>query len=445
MKRSSLFGKRHVTSRSIAHLNPRLSFYSNLLLILRVTSLLSFVCISLAQAEQTALITTPNLPLAAIPVTAPITAPVETSSSPLPPPLVFASAHSADPQLDTALLNEGLTGWHFGANLNFELPLPLENGGLPQNRLTTREAAIHAHGMIDQVIEAYLNFRAHDDPGSFLFEMREAWVASHIDESHENEFKIGKFALTIDAVNPMRPFQRPFITSPFIQSTFVAKDQELDAGLEYHWHHEVSTHALLSVFAGLASGYCYGDCSPLNNGERPLVPVYYAHPNFELRWGNSTSASGLTYLGFKDADSTATQLIGLDEMWTSGVLQSGPYTNAKWILLTEWFFRSKFPNALPVQNQEGAFLLLGHAFSSRLSTNLRLEFFTEPTLRDSDGNRRSNLTEGISPFVAYKTTSHTELRGQYSWSQMKQNGSSTNIGQAFALQLVADLGDPDIR
>lgn len=335
--------------------------------------------------------------------------------------------------------------WQMGVNFNFEVPLPLQNGGLPQNRLTTREAAFHAHGLVDNVYEAYLNFRAHDDTGTFLFELREGWLSSHLDESHDHQFKIGKFALTIDAVNSLRPSERPFITSPFVQSTFFAVDQELDTGVEYHWHHDLFSQTALNFFLGVTSGYCYGDCSPLNLGQRPLVPAFYAHPNIEIKWNANRSNTGVTYLGYTDADSTSTQLIGFDELWTSRSIESGAYSMPLWIILLEGDHRSVQARALPIENQMGGFLLLGRALSARLATNLRFEVFKEPTLRDQNGDHRNNLRSAISPFLSYSLTPHTRLRGQYTWGQFTQAGSATQVSQAFGLQFVADLGALDFR
>ena len=335
--------------------------------------------------------------------------------------------------------------WYLGANFNFEVPLPVQNGGLPQNRLTTREAAFHAHGLVDTVYDAYLNFRAHDDTGTFLFELREGWLSSHLDDVHDHQLKVGKFALTIDAVNSMRPSERPFITSPFVQSTFFATDQELDTGAEYHWHHDLSTKTALHFFVGVTSGYCYGDCSPLNLGQRPLVPVFYARPDVELKWNGQRSSTGMTYLGYTDADSTSTQLIGIDELWTSRLIESGAYSLPEWMVLFEGNFRSVRARALPTENQIGGFLLLGRALNARFAANLRFEIFKEPTLRDQNGDHRNNLRFAISPFLSYSLTPHTRLRGQYSWGQFTQAGSATEVSQAFGLQLVADLGALDIR
>ena len=337
------------------------------------------------------------------------------------------------------------SAWQLGANFNFEIPLPVQNGGLPQNRLTMREAALHAHGLVDDVFETYLNFRAHDDTGTFLFELREAWLSIHLDEAHDHQLKIGKFALTIDAVNSMRPSERPFIFSPFVQSTLFATDQELDTGAEYHWHHQLSSKTALHFFLGVTSGYCYGDCSPLNLGQRPLVPVFYAHPNVELKWSANRSSTGVTFLAYTDADSTTTQLIGIDQSWESRLVESGAYSLPEWMALFEGDFRSIQARALPTENQLGGFLLLGRAFSARFATNIRFEFFKETTLRDQNGDHRNNLRSAVSPFLSYSLTPHTRLRGQYSWGQFTQAGSATEVSQAFGLQLVAELGALDIR
>lgn len=325
--------------------------------------------------------------------------------------------------------------------------LPVQNVPLDGDRFRVRGAEISVHGPVDSLFDALVNFAGHDEVEEFEIALREGYVGS-TKLIPASRFRLGKFLLGVGRLNQFHRHDWPFISAPMVQERFFGEEGVADSGAEYSLSLSelLSTDFHLDLTIGITNGYCFGNCPVGGGGQKPLTPTHYLHPVFFTSFGNDGDGSdenghgsgaqlGLTYLARTDHTGERMRIVGADFTYKK---RQGPLL--VWLLQGEVYHRYLQPAALPLSEEVGAYFYAQRALDERWAAGVRLDAFTIPSLRLSNGEKRSNLNSGFVPIVAYKASELSTVRFAYTYFTEAREGDTDRIEQRFELQLVAVLG-----
>jgi len=325
--------------------------------------------------------------------------------------------------------------------------LGLENAPADSSRLRVRSFELATFGPVDPLFDAVVNVAGHDEAGTIELELHEAYVSSDVVLSKflaGTRFKAGRYLLGIGRINQFHSHEWPFTSAPKSHQQFFAEEAAIDTGLEIG--HLFSSGAddsegsssnwVYDLVMGVTNGWTYGHTH--TGGRRPLAATHYIRPTLFRDLGdNAGLLIGLNYLGRTDADSIRTQLVGFDV-----TLKKREGKMLRRFIQSEWYHRLQASSYLPLSEDIGGYFYFSETVddTGELSIGLRLDAFSNLSLRFLTGDSRSNLDYALVPNVSYRASEFSTFRITYGYAVDTRQGEAPRVEQKIELQLIALFG-----
>lgn len=308
----------------------------------------------------------------------------------------------------------------------------IENPPVDSGRIRVRSFEIAAYAPVDTLFDALVNVAGHDEAGTTEIELHEAYVTS-TRLVPRTRFKVGRFLLGVGRLNQFHSHDWAFTSAPKVQTTFFAEEGVADTGLEVG--HLLDTAAPIDIVAGLTNGWTYGHSH--TTGRRPLVATHYLHPSVFWDLGESRGLLlGLNYIGRTDADSVQMRITGFDLTYKK---RDGKTLTM--LVQSEFYHRLRTTSTLPLAEEIGGYVFADFALGSDgWYGGLRLDAFTDLSLKFASGDRRSNFDYGAVPMLSYKASEFSTVRFSYTFASETRQGDQTRNEQRFDVQLVMLMG-----
>ncbi|UYL08767.1 hypothetical protein B9G69_017125 [Bdellovibrio sp. SKB1291214] len=324
---------------------------------------------------------------------------------------------------------------NFSAALDVTAPIGLDD--YSNNKLGIRSAEFMLYAPVDTTFEAMINFAAHNEDGEYHAEVHEGYISSS--KLIPNlRFKLGMFFLGVGRLNQFHQHDWPFITAPKVQAEFFGDEGIHDTGLEFTYI--LPTDSYWDITFGVTDGYQMGEEDHGDHShavtERPNAPIHYIRPSTFIDLGdNSGLQIGLNYFGQTDAHGLQTQLSGLDFVYKK---KEGNYN--RWLFQSEIWNRVQNSDTTERSNQIGAYFYPEYGFNARWFAGLRVDAFTDMSLKFDDGEKRDNLDYAFVPTVSYKNSEFVTWRLAYTHEVNNVAMEADQINRVIELQFIAILG-----
>lgn len=327
--------------------------------------------------------------------------------------------------------------------------LGLENAPADSSRLKVRSFELATFGPVDPLFDATVNVAGHDEAGTIELELHEAYISSDVVLSKllaGTRFKAGRYLLGIGRLNQFHSHEWPFTSAPKSHQQFFDEEAAIDTGLEVgHLFTPGSSDSdsiqsqgswFYDIVLGVTNGWTYGHTH--TGGRRPLAATHYLRPTlFRDLDGNAGIMIGLNYLGRTDADSVKTQLTGFDVTFKK---REGK--TLRRFLQSEWYHRIQTSSYLPLSEEVGGYVFYGQTVdeAGELSVGLRLDAFSNLSLRFLNGETKSNLDYAVVPNLSYRASEFSTFRITYGYAVDTRQGEDPRVEQKVELQLIALFG-----
>jgi hypothetical protein len=327
--------------------------------------------------------------------------------------------------------------------------LGLENAPADSSRLKVRSFELATFGPVDPLFDATVNVAGHDEAGTIELELHEAYISSDVVLSKllaGTRFKAGRYLLGIGRLNQFHSHEWPFTSAPKSHQQFFDEEAAIDTGLEVgHLFTPGSNDSdsiqsqgswVYDIVLGVTNGWTYGHTH--TGGRRPLAATHYLRPTlFRDLDDNAGIMIGLNYLGRTDADSVKTQLTGFDVTFKK---REGK--TLRRFLQSEWYHRIQTSSYLPLSEEVGGYVFYGQTVdeAGELSVGLRLDAFSNLSLRFLNGETKSNLDYAFVPNLSYRASEFSTFRITYGYAVDTRQGEDPRVEQKVELQLIALFG-----
>ncbi|MDZ4084867.1 MAG: hypothetical protein U1E10_18130 [Bdellovibrionales bacterium] len=327
--------------------------------------------------------------------------------------------------------------------------LGLENAPADSSRLKVRSFELATFGPVDPLFDATVNVAGHDEAGTIELELHEAYISSDVVLSKllaGTRFKAGRYLLGIGRLNQFHSHEWPFTSAPKSHQQFFDEEAAIDTGLEVgHLFTPGSNDSdsiqsqgswVYDIVLGVTNGWTYGHTH--TGGRRPLAATHYLRPTlFRDLDDNAGIMIGLNYLGRTDADSVKTQLTGFDVTFKK---REGK--TLRRFLQSEWYHRIQTSSYLPLSEEVGGYVFYGQTVdeAGELSVGLRLDAFSNLSLRFLNGETKSNLDYAVVPNLSYRASEFSTFRITYGYAVDTRQGEDPRVEQKVELQLIALFG-----
>lgn len=352
-------------------------------------------------------------------------------------PLVLLLLMGVCPNLHAQVLYDGLS--IFSA-IDLVGDAGLENPKADTGRFRVRSFELAAFGPVDPLFEGMLNIAGHDEAGQTEIELHEAFISSSqllSPISPGLRVKLGQFFLGVGRLNRYHSHDWPFTSPPKSHEQFFSDEAVIDTGAELSKTVDLgSDNWSLDLTFGLTNGWNYGHSH--TSGRRPLAGTHYIRAAFfhDHQDGRGLML-GLNYLGRTDADSVQNQLSGFDLVFKNRV---GKVLKSN--LQAEIYHRLQSSKYFPYSEEIGGYLNYERSISDtgEWSMGMRFDGFSSLSLTFGTGDRRPNFDYAAVPYVTYRPTEFSTLRGTYFYGVETKQGDEARVEQRVELQLVVLFG-----
>lgn len=322
--------------------------------------------------------------------------------------------------------------------------LGLENAPADSSRLRVRSFELATFGPVDPLFDATVNVAGHDEAGTIELELHEAYISSDVVLSKflaGTRFKAGRYLLGVGRLNQFHSHEWPFTSAPKSHQQFFAEEAAIDTGVEVgHLFVPSSGESqgswVYDLVLGVTNGWTYGHTH--TGGRRPLAATHYLRPTFfrDLN-DNAGIMIGFNYLGRTDADSVKTQLTGIDVTFKK---REGK--TLRRFIQSEWYHRLQTSSYLPLSEDVGGYFFYSQTIddTGELSVGLRLDAFSNLSLRFLNGETKSNLDYALVPNLSYRASEFSTFRLTYGYAVDTRQGEDPRVEQKIELQLIALFG-----
>ena len=354
--------------------------------------------------------------------------------------LIFFSAGKAE-------VSQDLGGLQVFSAVDLVGDLGLENAPSDSSRLKVRGFELATFGPVDPLFDAVVNIAGHDEAGAIELEVHEAFIKSDVVLSGflpGTRFKAGRYLIGVGRLNQFHSHDWPFTSPPKSHQQFFAEEAAIDTGLEIG--HLFSPSAddsgsdsggwVFDLVAGITNGWTYGHTH--TGGRRPLAATHYVRPTLYRDLADSAGVMiGLNYLGRTDADSVKTQLTGVDVTFKK---REGKVLRR--LIQSEWYHRLQTSSYLPLSEDIGGYLFYSQSIddSGELSVGMRLDAYSNLSLRFLNGDTKSNLDYALVPNISYRASEFSTFRFTYGYAVDTRQGEDPRVEQKIELQLIALFG-----
>lgn len=308
----------------------------------------------------------------------------------------------------------------------------IENPPADSGRLRVRGFEIAAFAPVDTLFDAVVNIAGHDEAGLIEIELHEAFIET-TRLIPRTRVKLGRFLLGFGRLNQFHSHDWPFTSAPLVQSRFFAEEAVIDSGLEVG--HLLDTRLPIDLVAGTTNGWTFGHSH--SGGRRPLVATHYFHPTFFFDLNESRGLLlGLNYIGRTDADSVQMIISGIDLTYKKRVGR-----RIETLVQSELYHRSRTSASLAPQEDVGGYLFSDFSVGeSGWSVGVRLDAYSNLSLKFQNGDARSNFDVGLMPIASYKVSEFSTFRVSYNFVTETRQGDTARNEQRIELQLIALMG-----
>lgn len=316
----------------------------------------------------------------------------------------------------------------------------LENASMDTGRLRVRSFELATFGPVDPLFDAVLSIAGHDEGGTTEIELHEAFVTSSqllSPLAQGLRIKLGQFFLGVGRLNRFHSHEWPFTSPPKAHAQFFADEAVIDSGAELEKTIDLGSEIWsMDVTLGLTNGWNYGHSH--TSGRRPLAGTHYLRTSFFHDYQDGRGLMlGLNYLGRTDADSVQTRLSGIDLVFKSRV---GKVLKSSFQM--EAYHRIQSSKYVAHTEEVGGYFNYEHALndSGEWSLGTRLDAFTNLSLTFGTGDARPNFDYAAVPYLTYRATEFSTLRGSYFYGVETRQGDEARVEQRVELQLVVLFG-----
>ncbi|WP_413558739.1 hypothetical protein [Bdellovibrio sp. HCB209] len=324
---------------------------------------------------------------------------------------------------------------NFSAAMDVTAPINLDDSA--NNKLGIRSAEFMLFGPLDPTFDAMINFTAHNEDGEYHTELHEGYISSS--KLIPNlRFKVGMFFLGVGRLNQFHQHDWPFISAPKVHVEFFGEEGIHDTGAEFTYI--LPTSSYWDITVGVIDGYSWEshqhDDHVHEELERPDAPIYYVRPSTFVDLGdNSGLQIGLNYLGRTDSQGLKTELSGLDFVFKK---KEGNFN--RWLVQSEIWNQTQNSETTERTTKMGAYIYPEFGFSPNWFVGLRMDAFTDKSLKFDDGDDRSNLDYAFVPTVTYKNSEFVTWRLAYTHEVNNVSMQADQINRVIELQFIAILG-----
>ena len=293
------------------------------------------------------------------------------------------------------------------------------------NRLDAREAEVVLFAPIDTLFDGQLSMAAHQEFGTFNFELHEMVVSSS-KLIPRSRIKAGQFFLGVGRLNQVHRHDWPFVSSPQVHKEFFGGNHgALDSGIEYGWL--LPTSFYLDLTVGVTNGWVLGHAHTI--GVKPQFPTHYLRLATYADLGDGAGLQvGVNYLGRRDNAGVWTSLFGLDV-----VAKKREGRRMPWFFQGEVWYRSRSDNAGNGDDTLGFYGFPQIGLGDYLSLGVRFDGYMPiaPT---------SGFEWALVPTLSYRVSEFSVIRAAVTASRGSVGGAETSNSQVAELQAVFILG-----
>lgn len=344
---------------------------------------------------------------------------------------------------DTAVaqsLSSSIDGLKVFSAVDLVADAGLENPAVDTGRLRVRGFELATFGPVDPLYDALVSLAGHDESGTIEIELHEAYVSSSrllAPLAEGLRLKLGQFFLGVGRLNRFHSHEWPFTSPPKVQVQFFAEEAATDTGAELEKTIGLGSDKWsMDITLGVTNGWNYGHSH--TGGRRPLAGTHYVRTAFfhDFQDGKGLML-GLNYLGRTDADSIQTRLSGIDLVFKSRV---GKVLKSS--LQFEGYHRIQSSKYISHTEEVGGYLNYERALNEtgEWSMGTRLDAFSNLSLTFGTGDSRPNFDYAAVPYVTYRATEFSTLRGSYFYGVETRQGDDARVEQRVELQLVVLFG-----
>lgn len=316
----------------------------------------------------------------------------------------------------------------------------LDRGHEASDALNPREVELSLTAPVDSKFEGVLSLAAHREHGQYLCELHEATLSSS-KLLPRSQLRLGQFFLGVGRLNQVHRHDWLFISAPKVHEEFFGSEGVLDSGGEYSYL--LPTALYVNLTLGATNGWVYGHshCGGEHDhshcgGEKPRTPTHYARLGtfFDVK-EDMGLALGLNVLSRTAADGTRMQLLGLD-----AVSKYSPGSFSPFLLQAEAWQRRVSSATGSQELALGAYLYPQLGFSSAYFAGLRLDYFTQASLKDAKGKQLANYDIDVVPTFTYKSSEFASFKLAYNHKTAYQEHQDAKNHQVLELQSTFILG-----
>jgi len=321
----------------------------------------------------------------------------------------------------------------FGGEGELYLPIPFENATTDGDRLRLRSAEFTVQSDFDDrspALNGKLTLGAEDSTGDLIFNIREGFLSAELLKGLS--LRAGKFYLPVGLLNQTRRSAWPFLSAPRALSLFFTENGVVDTGADLAY---VTSH--FAIRAGATNGFRY-DSSVQNGGTKPKTPTHFVRPELSFNVGASVLTLAANYLGRVDDAGDVLHIAGLD-----GSISALEETPDSWDAQFEFYHRYQNPLSqnLPIVEDVGGYLFAEKGLGRSSLAGLRFDLYKIPSLTDTSGANRKNLTWALSPVFTYRGRDHLRFQAEYTYLKETRDGDSARVEQVFEIRLVTEFGE----
>ena len=299
-----------------------------------------------------------------------------------------------------------------------------------KNSLEIREAELGFYAPIDHNFNGTLSVAAHQEDGSAMFEIHEAFIDSHKIIPGFSA-RAGQFFLGIGRLNQIHRHDWSFISPPKFFSEYFGGEGVLDSGLEVSYLLPLPFY--LDVTAGIMSGWTFGHSH--NMGSKPIIPTHYFRLKTFIDGGDAFGlALGLNYLGRKSHEKESLHFWGFD------AIAKGDLFEKEYSLEFENWVRLKDPEANESELSTGFYVFPQYELMESFKTGLLFDYYTVLSHKDRNDNKIENYNISISPTLTYHSSEFAHFRLAYEYSKEVEAGQDDINKHTVNFQTVFILG-----
>lgn len=314
-----------------------------------------------------------------------------------------------------------------------DITAPIDFDHSDENKLDIRSAELFFKGPIDSLIDASLNFAAHNENGEYKAEIHEATLGSS-KLIPASRFKVGKFILGVGQLNQAHQHDWPFTSAPRVQKEFLAEGALFDSGLEFSTLLPMQSHWEITV--GVTNGFYFN--TPSSGVAKPHTPLHYIHPVNSVDMGDSGDVRwGFNYLGQTNADQEQIQLWGLDFSYK----KTEGHTPVRFMQSEIWYRKKSSPIS-SFSEEVGAYFFPQTSLSETQFVGVRLDVFSDLSRKFPAGGSQGNLNYAIVPTWTAKWSEYSLFRISYSYDMQTYEKEADRMNQKLEFQFVGFLGAP---